>query len=76
MCLTITIGPVILVGTRRQTMLITCKKCNVQHDSRDVNNGICIWCEQKENTETHCISGMTWHVQRGDWVFKTKRICE
>jgi len=32
-------------------MLITCKKCNVQHDARDVNNGICIWCEQKENTE-------------------------
>jgi len=51
MDLTITIDPVILVGTRRQTMLITCKKCNVQHDARDVNNGICIWCEQKENTE-------------------------
>ncbi len=32
-------------------MLITCTKCKVQHDSRDVNNGICIWCEQKENAE-------------------------
>lgn len=32
-------------------MLIMCKKCNIQHDSRDVNNGICVWCEQKEDTE-------------------------
>jgi len=29
-------------------MLVVCKKCGVEHDIRDVNNGICIWCEQNE----------------------------
>ena len=33
-------------------MLVVCKKCNVEHDARDVNNGVCVWCEQKENTES------------------------
>jgi hypothetical protein len=32
-----------------------CKKCGVEHDSRDVNGGVCVWCEQKENNETQLI---------------------
>ena len=32
-----------------------CKKCGVEHDSRDVNGGVCVWCEQKENSETELI---------------------
>lgn len=35
-------------------MLVVCKKCGVEHDIRDVNNGICIWCEQKERSEIYC----------------------
>lgn len=33
-------------------MLIVCKKCGVEHDSRDVVDGVCFWCEQKENDAT------------------------
>ena len=33
-------------------MLVVCKKCKVEHDSRDINsNGVCIWCERKEDNE-------------------------
>jgi len=28
-----------------------CRKCGVEHDARDVKNGICFWCEQKETNE-------------------------
>jgi len=32
-------------------MMVVCKKCKIEHDARDMNNGICIWCEQKERSE-------------------------
>ncbi len=34
-------------------MLVLCKKCGVEHDIRDTNNGVCIWCEQKERSEIY-----------------------
>ena len=33
-------------------MLIICRICKIEHDTRDVNNGVCYWCEQKENNES------------------------
>jgi len=50
-------------------MLVVCKKCGVEHDARDVNNGVCVWCEQKENSETVALqsSQRSLFIKRLDW---------
>ena len=52
-------------------MFVVCKKCGVEHDARDVNNGICVWCEQKENNETVALqmSQRSLFVKRLDWKY-------
>jgi len=53
-------------------MLIVCKKCGVEQDSRDVNNGICVWCEQKENSETASLQKFqrSIFIKRLDWKYR------
>jgi len=53
-------------------MFVVCKKCGVEHDARDVNNGICVWCEQKENSETAALqsSQRILFNKRVDWKYK------
>lgn len=52
-------------------MLVVCKKCGVEHDARDVNNGVCVWCEQKENSETVTLQKFqrSIFVKRLDWKY-------
>jgi len=36
----------------------TCKKCGVEHDIRDMRNGVCFWCEQKEEKENQVLQSV------------------
>ena len=38
-----------------------CRKCGVEHDARDVKNGICFWCEQKETNETQVLQNFQYY---------------
>lgn len=42
-------------------MFVVCKKCGVEHDARDVNNGICVWCEQKETKENQVLQSSQYY---------------
>jgi len=52
-------------------MLVVCKKCGVEHDTRDVNNGVCVWCEQKESSETIALQKFqrSIFIKRLDWKY-------
>jgi hypothetical protein len=38
-----------------------CRKCGVEHDARDVKNGICFWCEQKEARENQVLQSFQYY---------------
>jgi len=38
-----------------------CRKCGVEHDARDVKNGICFWCEQKEVRENQVLQSFQYY---------------
>ena len=48
----------------------TCKKCGVEHDIRDMRNGVCFWCEQKEEKENQVLQSAQYIYNIQNYKFR------